>query len=62
MTKATDRAAISDALRAAKHQIVFLQALYCKDKVPHAQQIDKVLQKINVALAVIRADEAVDND
>jgi len=61
MTTATDRAATMDALRAAKHQIVFLQALYCKDKAPHAQQIDKVLQRINVALALIRAEEADDD-
>jgi len=62
MTTATERTAIIDALRGAKHQIVFLQTLFCKDKETIGQQIAKVLKKINDALAVLRAEDTDDDD
>ena len=62
MTTATDRSAIIGALRSAKHQIVFLQTMYCKDQVTISQQIAKVLKKINDALAVLRAEDADDDN
>jgi len=36
--------------------------LYCKDQEAIAQRIDKVLKKINVALAVLRTKDTDDDD
>ncbi|MGA2365324.1 MAG: hypothetical protein ABSG12_07505 [Steroidobacteraceae bacterium] len=55
MTKETDRAAIIDALRIAKARIAFLQAAYCKDKAISVRINDEVIQKIDTALAALRA-------
>jgi len=62
MTTATDRTAIIDALRSAKHEITFLQMMYCKDKVTTVQQNAKVMEKINAALAALRAEDADDDN